>query len=219
MEKGDNRVTDHDSDAGDISLSFQSLSTATIVSSTRHDISSSTPNQRFGKYAGNHASIILPPVASASTSPFVSLNDDDSVTPQAGPSTWLAGLVRPASAASNVANPVQAISTPKSKRTNPRLSSSSSLTRSRSLNVRVEADVSPSRRMASAAVRTPSGRLGWSRQPGEPRPPPLVNEDVKRRMARWVKEIVVCNFDLERGPVVERRAVNRRWGPGEKENV
>lgn len=47
----------------------------------------------------------------------------------------------------------------------------------------------------------------------------MVEEGVRQKMERWVKEIVVCNFDLERGPVVERRAVGRRWGPGEKENV
>lgn len=46
-----------------------------------------------------------------------------------------------------------------------------------------------------------------------------MSEDVARKMGRWVKEIVVCNFDLERGPVVERRAGGRRWGLGEKENV
>jgi hypothetical protein len=46
-----------------------------------------------------------------------------------------------------------------------------------------------------------------------------VDEKTARRMDRWVKEIVVCNFDLERGPVVERRAVGRRWGPGLKANV
>lgn len=51
------------------------------------------------------------------------------------------------------------------------------------------------------------------------RAPPLVDEKTARRMDRWVKEIVVCNFDLERGPVVERRAVGRRWGPGLKANV
>jgi hypothetical protein len=62
-------------------------------------------------------------------------------------------------------------------------------------------------------------RIGWARKPGDPRPPPLVTPEVRERMSRWVKEIVVCNFDLERGPVVERRALGRRWGPGEKENV
>ncbi|KAK4685933.1 hypothetical protein P7C73_g4202, partial [Tremellales sp. Uapishka_1] len=50
-------------------------------------------------------------------------------------------------------------------------------------------------------------------------PSPLLDEETSRNMSRWVKEIVVCNFDLERGPVVERRAAGRRWGVGEKENV
>lgn len=70
-----------------------------------------------------------------------------------------------------------------------------------------------------SSSRTPSMRVGWHRRPGDPRPPPIVSEDVGDRMGRWVKEIVVCNFDLERGPVVERRIMGRRWGPGEKENV
>ena len=62
-------------------------------------------------------------------------------------------------------------------------------------------------------------RLGYTRRPGDPRPPPLITPNVSGRMERWIKEIVVCNFDLERGPVVERRVIGRRWGPGEKENV
>ncbi|WRT70225.1 uncharacterized protein IL334_007220 [Kwoniella shivajii] len=71
----------------------------------------------------------------------------------------------------------------------------------------------------NSVTNTPSSKLGWSRRPGEPRPPPLVNEGTCKKMNRWVKEVVVCNFDLERGPVVERRAGDRRWGQGEKENV
>lgn len=62
-------------------------------------------------------------------------------------------------------------------------------------------------------------RLGYSRRPGDPQPPPLIATEVANRVGRWVKEVVVCNFDLERGPVVERRIMGRRWGPGEKENV
>jgi hypothetical protein len=62
-------------------------------------------------------------------------------------------------------------------------------------------------------------RLGYSRRPGDPRPPPLITPEISKRVGRWVKEMVVCNFDLERGPVVERRIMGRRWGPGEKENV
>lgn len=105
-------------------------------------------------------------------------------------------------------------------------SSTHSLNRSRSLGNRLaipsssaSASTTPSPTDGRNGARTPSMRLGWSRRPGEPRPPPMVELGVRRRMERWVKEIVVCNFDLERGPVVERRAVGRRWGPGEKENV
>lgn len=124
-----------------------------------------------------------------------------------------------------------------------RTSSSTTITgvsRSRSMNVRLPSvDLSAgsgsasgsgsgkTRRNDGAATgngdgtpsRTPSMRVGWTRRPGEARPPPLVPEQVIRGMGRWVKEIVVCNFDLERGPVVERRVMGRRWGPGEKENV
>ncbi|WWC72010.1 uncharacterized protein I206_105969 [Kwoniella pini CBS 10737] len=102
---------------------------------------------------------------------------------------------------------------------------SSGLGRSRSLNVKlpsldtgINRSVSPMS-ATSRNLTTPTNKLGWSRRPGEPRPPPLVSENVSKRMSRWVKEVVVCNFDLERGPVVERRAGDRRWGPGEKENV
>nr|XP_031861745.1 uncharacterized protein CI109_002978 [Kwoniella shandongensis]KAA5528817.1 hypothetical protein CI109_002978 [Kwoniella shandongensis] len=115
---------------------------------------------------------------------------------------------------------------------------SSNLGRSRSLNVRLPSvDLSASSTSSSSsriphlsaaaaaqqqhAARsiTPSSKLGWTRRPGEPRPPPMVPESTSRAMSRWIKEVVVCNFDLERGPVVERRAGGRRWGPGEKENV
>lgn len=131
---------------------------------------------------------------------------------------------------------------------NRRTSSSQTVTRAKSLHVRrsdalegtsVDSDTTPSRRgraisglgspatarlgqngtNGSPVARTPSMKLGWSRRPGDPRPPPLVNPFVALKMSRWIKEIVVCNFDLERGPVVERRVIGRRWGPGEKENV
>lgn len=90
--------------------------------------------------------------------------------------------------------------------------------RSRSLNTHKKL---PSLNTQTSA-RSPlsaTDRLGYSRRPGDPRPPPLITPEVSGRMDRWIKEIVVCNFDLERGPVVERRIVGRRWGPGEKENV
>ncbi|WVR07677.1 hypothetical protein IAU60_004719 [Kwoniella sp. DSM 27419] len=109
----------------------------------------------------------------------------------------------------------------------PTRRASSGLGRSRSLNVKlpssaVGGDVPThhdSPMSATSSRLTPSSKIGWSRRPGEPHPPPLVGEATARGMSRWVKEVVVCNFDLERGPVVERRAGGRRWGLGEKENV
>ncbi|WVW86151.1 hypothetical protein I302_108192 [Kwoniella bestiolae CBS 10118] len=114
----------------------------------------------------------------------------------------------------------------------PSRRTSSGLGRSRSLNVKLpslntniphrsgpNSSIMSSSTSAAQIHSTPSSKLGWSRRPGEPRPPPLVGDATSRKMGRWVKEVVVCNFDLERGPVVERRAGDRRWGPGEKENV
>ncbi|GMK56685.1 hypothetical protein CspeluHIS016_0305250 [Cutaneotrichosporon spelunceum] len=92
------------------------------------------------------------------------------------------------------------------------------LTRSRSLNVcvpSIDLTAKSVQSSTSASYLTPE----IAAPAPSPRPPPLVDDDTAARMARWVKEIVVCNFDLERGPVVERRAGRRRWGPGVKENV
>lgn len=47
----------------------------------------------------------------------------------------------------------------------------------------------------------------------------FVDPDVATKMKRWVQEIAVCNFDLDRGPVVERRMTGRPWAKGEKANV
>lgn len=47
----------------------------------------------------------------------------------------------------------------------------------------------------------------------------FVDPDVAAKMKRWVQEIVVCNFDLDRGPIVERRMAGRPWAKGEKANV
>lgn len=47
----------------------------------------------------------------------------------------------------------------------------------------------------------------------------FVDPDVATKMKRWVQEIVVCNFDLDRGPVVERRMTGRPWAKGEKANM
>lgn len=43
--------------------------------------------------------------------------------------------------------------------------------------------------------------------------------DVAQKMQRWVQEVVVCNFDIDRGPIVERRMIGRAWGKGERANV
>lgn len=50
-------------------------------------------------------------------------------------------------------------------------------------------------------------------------PSQFVAPDVAARMKRWVEEIVVCNFDLDRGPIVERRMLGRPWAKGEKANM
>ncbi|BEI82755.1 hypothetical protein CcaverHIS002_0306230 [Cutaneotrichosporon cavernicola] len=92
------------------------------------------------------------------------------------------------------------------------------MTRSRSLNVRI-----PSIDLTAKSVQSSTSATYLapeiSAPAPSPRPPPLIDDETASSMARWVKEIVVCNFDLERGPVVERRAGGRRWGPGVKENV
>ena len=196
-------MSDFDSDTGDISLSLPSSSFSNFPQARAHDIPSPTPQRLLGKSLRSNSISHLQSVA---------FDDNEvSLTPHAGPSH------RPCSAA--LRPEADSTPTPLYRRT----SSSGSLTRSRSLSVRIPTvDLSsspPSRGPASATSRTPSMRLGWTRRPGEPRPPPLVTEEVGKKMGRWVKEVVVCNFDLERGPVVERRAMGRRWGPGEKDNV
>lgn len=54
-------------------------------------------------------------------------------------------------------------------------------------------------------------------------PVPIVqdrlDEETVLGMQRWVQEIAVCNFDLDRGPVVDYRMAGRAWGKGEKDNV
>ncbi len=206
-------MAEYESDSGDISLSVPSSSSSTLPSPRAPcEAPSLTPQRLFGKnlWTSSHPNLNL--ASSQSVSPI----DDGPITPLAGPSSRV--LEHPRSSSARPGD--DSNTTPTPRMSNRRTSSSSSITRSRSLNVRVDLSASPpSRGPASATTRTPSTRLGWSRRPGEARPPPLVNEEVSRKMSRWVKEIVVCNFDLERGPVVERRALGRRWGSGEKENV
>lgn len=114
---------------------------------------------------------------------------------------------------------------PDSSSSTPTVSSRRQLTRSRSLNVKIPSvDLSQGPRDVSSATTatTPHsslGRPGAAPSTHSPRPPPLIDDDTATRMSRWVQDIIVCNFDLERGPVVERRAGGKRWGPGVKENV
>ncbi|KAK6909422.1 hypothetical protein I203_103440 [Kwoniella mangroviensis CBS 8507] len=181
----------------------------------------SVPNQRlFGKSLFTRSPGV-PDAGPSVPSPqqrIVNLNDEvDSL------SLPISGNVRSSSTSPS--------SSSSSARPSSSRRSSSGLGRSRSLNVKLPSlstDVprqsGPNSSLAPSSSSThvhstPSSKIGWSRRPGEPRPPPLVNDLTCRKMSRWVKEVVVCNFDLERGPVVERRAGDRRWGPGEKENV
>jgi hypothetical protein len=94
----------------------------------------------------------------------------------------------------------------------------SQLQRSRSLNMHKKLPQLFTRTSAKSPLSA-TDRIGYSRRPGDPMPPPLITPEIARKVGRWIKEMVVCNFDLERGPVVERRIIGRRWGPGEKENV
>lgn len=209
----------YDPDTGDISLSLPSSSSepqlASLLSDRkrpegaghRRDISSPTPS-RVVPSRRPVTALAGPPSPSPSTRTSTPFDEDNVLTPIAGPS-------RPSSARIPAVAPTPTFT---------RLSNG--VHRSRSLNVRLPSvDLSnntlapPSASPHSASSATPTNRLGFSRRPGEPRPPPLITPNVYRDMSRWVKEIVVCNFDLERGPVVERRIAGRRWGPGEKENV
>jgi len=94
----------------------------------------------------------------------------------------------------------------------------SQVQRSRSLNMHKKLPQLFTKTSAKSPLSA-TDRLGYSRRPGDPRPPPLITPEIARKVGRWIKEMVVCNFDLERGPVVERQIIGRRWGPGEKENM
>lgn len=48
---------------------------------------------------------------------------------------------------------------------------------------------------------------------------PLIADDTIQRMRRWVYDIVVCNFDLETGPVIDRSVLRPLRGKREKENL
>jgi hypothetical protein len=48
---------------------------------------------------------------------------------------------------------------------------------------------------------------------------PFVAEPIARRMQRWVHDVVVCNFDLETGPVIDRSILRPSRSKREKENL
>lgn len=191
-----------DLDSGDLSVSssMASLQLGPVITSqstlrdSRRDISSPTPRR------GGPDRRLLD-----------SRDNDVDFTPKAGPSRTHSA--RPTSP------PSQPQPYPNGSARAPALERlGSQVQRSRSLNTRRQLP----NLFTDTSAKSPlsaTDRIGYSRRPGDPRPPPLITPEVARRVGRWVKEVVVCNFDLERGPVVERRIIGRRWGPGEKENV
>ena len=193
----------YEPDSGDISLSLPPSASSRHLPSHERDITSPTPQRLYGKTLFSRNVESGPSTPRASNFP----SDIEPSTPTPGPSTW----PEPPRASSAAPSPSNLIAR--------RTSRSTSINRSKSLSVKLPSTSPRSALESTPPARTPSARIGWNRQPGEARPPPLVSDTVARKMSRWVKEIVVCNFDLEKGPVVERRAVGRRWGPGEKENV
>ncbi|WVO12525.1 hypothetical protein L204_100125 [Cryptococcus depauperatus] len=238
-----------DPDEGDISLAFGARNSSANhsqqkagSSSVNEDVSGFTSQRLLTKAMFERGSSSVSSEGHLSTGSAQSKNgleslslddNDNESSSESGPSTprWRADQQnlepRPASV-----QPPRNIKTldyipfPVKAPTTRRISSS--LGRSRSLNVRMPSvdlstqtfDKGKETPMSATNSRlTPTSKTGWSKRPGEPRPPPLMSNDIAQRMSRWVKEIVVCNFDLERGPIVERRARGRRWGPGEKENV
>lgn len=238
-----------DEDQGDISLSLAAARTPTRRTSPPQpipvidlDVAVPQRNRLFLEpQRARGVSTDRPISSSANThsrndSPGNDLSDDGATTPESTTRKFWDGKAsdigpRPSSAQPPVSeNPSQSAIAPHPTQP-PARRTPSSLGRSRSLNVRMpsampsantsyhQLGASSTPLSATEVCPTPSDKIGWARRPGEPRPPPLVGEDVARKMGRWIKEIVVCNFDLERGPVVERRAGGRRWGLGEKENV
>ncbi len=98
-------------------------------------------------------------------------------------------------------------------RPSPQRSPSSGLSRSRTM---------PRMRQASGSNLEQPPSPSTSRHHLAPAPLSAryaMPEDTVVAMQRWVQEIVVCNFDLDRGPVVEHRMAGRPWGKGEKENM
>ena len=48
---------------------------------------------------------------------------------------------------------------------------------------------------------------------------PLIANDVAERIRRWVYDIIICNFDLETGPVIERSILRPTRSKRERENL
>lgn len=199
-----------DIDSGDLSLhaSLGSPQYGTLLPSRassrahRRDTSSPTPSRSYTPTARDRARM-------STSSP------DQSSESQAGPSR--PNSARPPSPSPSPIPSGQKLSLP-SRLMNGNGDGKGNVHRSRSLNTHKKLTTL----MTNTSAKSPlsaTDRLGYTRRPGDPRPPPLITPEVSGRMERWIKEIVVCNFDLERGPVVERRVIGRRWGPGEKENV
>lgn len=238
-----------DQDQGDISLALAAVRTPTHCTSTSHpapaidsDVAVLQPKRLFLEPQRTRGASPVSFVSSATSAhsrndsptvfPSKDNSDDGATTPESTSRKFWDGKASDVGPRPSSAQPLASKDPPEASispfpaqplaRRTP-----SSLGRSRSLNVHMPSADKPHRQLGSSPIPTsatsvcptPSDKIGWTRHPGEPRPPPLMSEDVARKMGRWVKEIVVCNFDLERGPVVERRAGGRRWGFGEKENV
>ncbi|EIW72107.1 hypothetical protein TREMEDRAFT_41513 [Tremella mesenterica DSM 1558] len=200
-------ISDFDSDAGDISLSVPSSSNSIFLSTFAPHEPSRLPFQTHHPTGKLHPNPLLHPNETVSPTPLAkpmtAVDEDEVSTPR----PW---LPKP----QHVEEDMDPVTPTKFTR-----QFSGSLGRSKSLNIRLPSIDLPVPGPVSSSSYEPKERMAWNRRPGEARPPPLLDDDLGRRMGRWIQEIVVCNFDLERGPVVERRAVGRRWGPGEKENV
>lgn len=213
-----------DDDSGDISLSLSGRSDADVPLAARtHEYIMPVPQRASASNPPSSGEQRGPGVAgtmrSSSARPDRLAEGDVAERPRSATSSnW-----RPDSPSSAELTPVPLR---KAQHLSPSPSSplsplhNRSITRSRSLNVRIPS-VDLTAKVAQSATSATHAELAIpiAHAAPSPRPPPLIDDDTAHKMARWVKEIVVCNFDLERGPVVERRAGGRRWGHGVKENV
>lgn len=234
-----NNDTDFGDDTGDISLSLGPRSGLgfPIAAAERQpprprDVSTPAPQRLLGKgLLEPHASGV--PQRSASAAPSTPHREQGSSVER--PLSAVQNGTRHPSSTSTATSSAHPPSTPTISINTPTSLAARrpGVTRSRSLSVKIPTvDLAsrgndPASATVTSSATTSAGPFAKklldpntsSPLVASPRPPPLVDDDCAQKMSRWVKEIVVCNFDLERGPVVERRAVGRRWGTGEKENV